>query len=205
VEGLAKAFRLGNASPISICYTKQPDGREKSPWPPKESGMTSSDSQQDRTRRIIEIKLDEASIGAHSAEVDHERQVAIFDILENNDFALEDGGAGPYKLRLAIVEKRLAIEISGEDGAALTTHLLSLTPFSRLIKDYFMVCESYYEAIRTAPPSRIEALDMGRRALHDEGGQILAQRLKGKIATDRETARRLFTLICALHWKGERA
>jgi uncharacterized protein (UPF0262 family) len=167
--------------------------------------MTSSDDpQQHRTRRIIDIKLDDSSIGAHSPEVDHERQVAIFDITERNDFALEDGTPGPYRLRLAIVERRLALEIAGEDGTVLTTHLLSLTPFSRLIKDYFMVCESYYEAIRTAPPSRIEALDMGRRALHDEGGQILAQRLAGKIATDRETARRLFTLICALHWKGDR-
>jgi uncharacterized protein (UPF0262 family) len=166
--------------------------------------MTSSDDLGNRSRRIIDIKLDEASIGSHTPEVEHERQVAIFDILERNEFALEDGSPGPYKLRLAIVEKRLALEIAGEDSVPLTTHLLSLTPFSRLIKDYFMVCESYYEAIRTAPPSRIEALDMGRRALHDEGGQILAQRLSGKIATDRETARRLFTLICALHWKGDR-
>jgi uncharacterized protein (UPF0262 family) len=166
--------------------------------------MTSSDDLGNRSRRVIDIKLDETSIGSHTPEVEHERQVAIFDILERNEFALEDGTPGPYKLRLAIVEKRLALEIAGEDNVPLTTHLLSLTPFSRLIKDYFMVCESYYEAIRTAPPSRIEALDMGRRALHDEGGQILAQRLSGKIATDRETARRLFTLICALHWKGDR-
>jgi uncharacterized protein (UPF0262 family) len=166
--------------------------------------MTSASSEQDETSRIVEIKLDEASIGRNSPEVEHERQVAIFDLLENNSFALDDGAPGPYKLRLAIVENRLAIEVSNEGGTPLNTFLLSLSPFSKLIKDYFLVCESYYEAIRTAPPSRIEALDMGRRSLHDEGGQLLIRRLKDKITTDRETARRLFTLICALHWKGER-
>jgi uncharacterized protein (UPF0262 family) len=166
--------------------------------------MTSSDSEQDRPDRIIAITLDEASIGRNSAEVEHERQVAIFDLLEDNQFSLDNGAPGPYRLRLAIVENRLAIEISSEDGAPLNVFLLSLSPFSKLIKDYFLVCESYYEAIKIAPPSRIEALDMGRRALHDEGGQILIRRLTGKFTTDRETARRLFTLICALHWKGER-
>lgn len=165
--------------------------------------MTSSSSEQDQTSRIVDIKLDEASIGRNSAEVEHERQVAIFDLLEENCFSLDDGAPGPYMLRLAIVENRLAIEVSDEDGKTLNTFLLSLSPFSKLIKDYFLVCESYYEAIRTAPPSRIEALDMGRRGLHDEGGQILMRRLNGKITTDKETARRLFTLICALHWKGE--
>jgi len=166
--------------------------------------MTSSDDEADNSARIIEIELDEASIGRNTPEVEHERQVAIFDILENNSFALDDGAPGPYRLRLAIVDRRLALEVNGESPPPLNTFLLSLSPFSRLIKDYFMVCESYYEAIRTSPPSRIEALDMGRRALHDEGGQILVHRLKGKATLDRETARRLFTLICALHWKGER-
>lgn len=166
--------------------------------------MTSSDDEADKSARIIEIELDEASIGRNTPEVEHERQVAIFDILENNSFALDEGAPGPYRLRLAIVDRRLAVEVNGERPPPLNTFVLSLSPFSRLIKDYFMVCESYYEAIRTSPPSRIEALDMGRRALHDEGGQILVQRLKGKATLDRETARRLFTLICALHWKGER-
>jgi uncharacterized protein (UPF0262 family) len=166
--------------------------------------MTASDDKADKSARIIEIELDEASIGRNTPEVEHERQVAIFDILENNSFALDDGAPGPYRLRLAILDRRLALEIYGKSSPPLNTFLLSLSPFSRLIKDYFMVCESYYEAIRTSPPSRIEALDMGRRALHDEGGQILVQRLKGKATLDRETARRLFTLICALHWKGER-
>jgi len=166
----------------------------------------SDDNKQDQPNRIADIELDEDSIGRNTPEVEHERQVAIFDILDGNSFALDGGPPGPYKLRLAIVERRLVIEIRDEQGSEppLNTFLLSLSPFSRLIKDYFMVCESYYEAIRTAPPSRIEALDMGRRALHDEGGQILLQRLEGKVTADRETARRLFTLICALHWKGER-
>ncbi|MGF1622291.1 MAG: UPF0262 family protein [Rhodomicrobiaceae bacterium] len=166
--------------------------------------MTASDDEADKSACIIEIELDETSIGRNTPEVEHERQVAIFDILENNSFALDDGGPGPYRLRLAILDRRLALEVYGKNSPPLNTFLLSLSPFSRLIKDYFMVCESYYEAIRTSPPSRIEALDMGRRALHDEGGQILVQRLKGKATLDRETARRLFTLICALHWKGER-
>lgn len=164
--------------------------------------MTSDSDANRQTSRIIEIKLDESSIGRNTAEVEHERQVAIFDILDANHFALDDGRPGPYRLRIAIVEKRLAIEISSDERAVLTTFVLSLSPFSRLIKDYFMVCESYYEAIKTAPPSRIEAVDMGRRALHDEGSRILTERLKGKITTDFDTARRLFTLICALHWKG---
>lgn len=167
--------------------------------------MTSSESEQGSQNHIVDIQLDEASIGRNSPEVEHERQVAIFDLLENNSFELEEGKPGPYKLRLAIVEKRLAIEVSDEEGVPLNTFLLSLSPLSKLIKDYFLVCESYYEAVRTSPPSRIEALDMGRRALHDEGGQILTHRLQGKIKTDRETARRLFTLISALHWKGDRS
>ncbi|MGB0085389.1 MAG: UPF0262 family protein [Rhodomicrobiaceae bacterium] len=164
--------------------------------------MTSQNDEQEQRNRIIDIKLDEVSIRSTTTEIDHERQVAIFDILEANNFALAEGVNGPYRLRLAIVEKRLAIEISSEDKVPISTFVLSLTPFNKLIKDYFLVCESYYDAIKTAPPSRIEALDMGRRALHDEGSRILVERLKGKVNTDFETARRLFTLICALHWKG---
>jgi uncharacterized protein (UPF0262 family) len=164
--------------------------------------MTSQDDPKAKTGRIIDIKLDEVSIGRNTPEVEHERQVAIFDLLEANSFELVDSSPGPYRLRLAIVEKRLAIEIAGEDKAPITTFVLSLSPLSKLIKDYFLVCESYYDAIKTAPPSRIEALDMGRRALHDEGSRLLLKRLDGKINTDFDTARRLFTLICALHWKG---
>jgi uncharacterized protein (UPF0262 family) len=164
--------------------------------------MNSANELQDPCRRIVDIALDESSIGRNTAEVDHERQVAIFDILESNCFFLDDGPSGPYRLRLAIVEKRLVFEIFSEDRALLTTFVLSLTPLGKLIKDYFLVCESYYDAIKTAPPSRIEALDMGRRGLHDEGSRVLMERLKGKITTDFDTSRRPFTLICALHWKG---
>jgi uncharacterized protein (UPF0262 family) len=151
--------------------------------------------------RIVDVELDERSIARNTPEVEHERKVAIFDLLEDNSFALDDGAAGPYRLRLSITENRLCFEIVGATADA-TTFLLSLSPFSKLIKDYFLVCESYYEAIKTAPPARIEALDMGRRGLHDEGSHLLIERLKGKVTTDFETARRLFTLICALHWRG---
>jgi uncharacterized protein (UPF0262 family) len=153
------------------------------------------------TARIIDIQLDENSIARNTPEVDHERKVAIFDLLEKNSFALDGGGQGPYRLKLSITENRLCFEVSCT-GSEPVSFLLSLSPFSKLIKDYFLVCESYYEAIKTAPPSRIEALDMGRRGLHDEGSHLLIERLKGKITTDFETARRLFTLICALHWRG---
>ena len=164
--------------------------------------MSTADEPQDKSSLSIDITLDEASIDRNTAEIEHERQVAIFDILESNKFSLDDGVAGPYRLRLAIMEKRLVIDILSEERSPLTTFVLSLSPLSKLIKDYFLVCESYYEAIKTAPPSRIEALDMGRRALHDEGSRLLIERLNGKITTDFETARRLFTLICTLHWKG---
>jgi len=152
--------------------------------------------------RLIDITVDEQSISHNSPEVQHERKVAIFDLLENNQFRLENGTIGPYSLHLEIVENRLAFHVAQEDGSHGMTFLLSLSPFRKLIKDYFFVCESYYAAIKTEPPSRIEALDMGRRALHNEGTQILQQRLHGKISVDFDTARRLFTLICALHWRG---
>lgn len=164
--------------------------------------MHSENGTENSTSRIIDIVLDEQSIGRNTPEVDHERQVAIFDLLEGNTFELENGPDGPYCLRLAIAEKRLVFEVADEQHTPITAHMLSLTPFSKIIKDYFLICESYYEAIKTAPPSRIEAVDMGRRGLHDEGSRLLMERLKGKIATDFTTARRLFTLICALHWKG---
>jgi uncharacterized protein (UPF0262 family) len=151
--------------------------------------------------RIIDIQLDENSIARNTVEVEHERKVAIFDLLEKNSFALDGGAQGPYKLKLSITENRLCFDIACTDSEPVT-FVLSLTPFSKLIKDYFLVCGSYYEAIKTAPPSRIETLDMGRRGLHDEGSHLLIDRLKGKITTDFETARRLFTLICALHWRG---
>ena len=152
--------------------------------------------------RLIDITLDEASIGRNTADVEHERKIAIFDLLEENEFALIDRAEGPYTLHLSIAENRLVFAVGDEDHAPITSFLLSLSPFRRIVKDYFLVVESYHEAIKTAPPSRIEAIDMGRRGLHDEGSQLLMERLKGKIALDFDTARRLFTLICALHWKG---
>lgn len=153
--------------------------------------------------RLIEVTLDDASIGSNSPEVDHERQVAIFDLLEENCFELVNGPEGPYKIMIAIAEQRLSFAITqAEADAPCATFLLSLTPFRGVVKDYFMVCESYFEAIKSAPPSRIEALDMGRRGLHDEGSKLLMERLDGKVRMDMPTARRLFTLLCALHWKG---
>jgi uncharacterized protein (UPF0262 family) len=152
--------------------------------------------------RLIAITLDEKSTATTNSNIEHEREVAIFDILEGNSFALEGRDEGPYKLNLALIDDRLVLNVTNEADAAVITHMLSLTPLKRIMKDYFMICESYYEAIRSAPPSRIQAIDMGRRALHDEGSRALVERLKGKITLDKDTSRRLFTLICALHWKG---
>jgi uncharacterized protein (UPF0262 family) len=153
--------------------------------------------------RLIEVTLDEASIGRSLPEVDHERQVAVYDLLEENFFELHDGPQGPYKITIAMAEQRLALAITAGGGCdAAANFLLSLSPFRRIVKDYFLVCENYFDAIKSAPPSRIEALDMGRRALHDEGSKLLLERLDGKIRMDMPTARRLFTLLCALHWKG---
>jgi len=152
--------------------------------------------------RLAAVTLDEASIGRSSKEVEHERAVAIYDLIENNTFQPVDHGGGPYVLKLGISGNRLVFDIRLADGTPVVAHMLSLTPFSRVVKDYFTVCDSYYAAIRTATPDRIEALDMGRRGLHDEGSHIVMERLKRKVDIDFETARRLFTLITVLHWKG---
>ncbi len=152
--------------------------------------------------RLVAITLDEASIRRANPNIEHEREVAIYDILESNKFELDGRDGGPWVLNLGLVEDRLVFAVAQEATDDTFTVVLSLTPLRRLIKDYFMVCESYYEAIRTAPPSRIQSIDMGRKALHDEGSRVLLERLKGKISVDGDTARRLFTLICALHWKG---
>ena len=152
--------------------------------------------------RLTAINLDQASIRPGNPNIEHEREVAIFDILESNHFALDGRDDGPYSLDLSIVEDRLVFAVGRENGGDTFTVVLSFTPLRRILKDYFLVCESYYQAIRTAPPSRIQSIDMGRRTLHDEGSRVLMERLKGKITMDRDTARRLFTLICALHWKG---
>ena len=152
--------------------------------------------------KLVAITFDEASIGRGNPNIEHERKVAVYDILEGNRFALDGRDGGPYTLNLSIVEDRLVFAVAQEGSDETFTVVLSLTPLRRIMKDYFIVCETYYQAIRSAPPSRIQAIDMGRRALHDEGSRILAERLSGKITVDRDTARRLFTLICALHWRG---
>ncbi len=154
------------------------------------------------TNRLVGVTLDEASLGRGTPDQEHERAIAIYDLIERNHFALPEFNGGPYAVHLALVERRLAFEVRDAGGTALVTHHLSLTPLKRLIKDYEMVCESYYAAIRTATPAQIEAIDMGRRGLHDEAAVILVERLAGKVDLDRETARRFFTLIYALHWKG---
>lgn len=150
--------------------------------------------------RLQSIVIDEASLASVSRDQEHERQVAVFDILESNHFRPEEATGGPYDLVIALIENRLALDVRGPGYER--RHLLSMSPFRGVIKDYFMVCESYYDAIRNATPGQIEALDMGRRGLHNEGSALLRERLKGKIETDADTARRLFTLICALHWRG---
>lgn len=152
--------------------------------------------------RLVKVRLDETSIERGSPDQEHERQIAIYDLIDDNTFAVPDHSGGPYELTIALYDAKLAFEVNVEDGVTVTTHILSLTPFRRLFKDYFLVCESYYAAIRTATPAQIEAIDMGRRGLHDEGAALLAERLKGKILCDQPTYRRLFTLITALHWKG---
>jgi uncharacterized protein (UPF0262 family) len=154
-------------------------------------------------QRLVGVTLDANSIGRNNAEVDHEREIAIFDLLEANSFALEESEKdGPYTLHLSLVDNRLVLTVGDADREPITNVALSLSPFRRIVKDYFLMCESYYQAIKTQPPSRIEAIDVGRRGLHDEGSRLLMERLKGKINVDIATARRLFTLLCALHWKG---
>jgi uncharacterized protein (UPF0262 family) len=152
--------------------------------------------------RLVAVTFDETSIARGQANIDHEREVAILDLIDSNHFELSGRDDGPYRLRLSIMDDRLVFTVGNDESEALVTHVLSLTPLRRLVRDYFIVCDSYYDAIRTAPPSRIQAIDMGRRALHDEGSRLLAERLSGKIDVDHDTARRLFTLVCALHWKG---
>jgi uncharacterized protein (UPF0262 family) len=154
------------------------------------------------TKRLVKVSLDENTIGAASRDIEHERAIAIYDLIEENSFSPVGHDGGPYCLALQVVENRLVFDIRTESGDPVIAHYLSLSPFRRLVKDYFLVCESYYQAIRTATPSHIEAIDMGRRALHNEGSELLQQRLKNKVAVDFDTARRLFTLLTVLHWKG---
>lgn len=152
------------------------------------------------THRLEKVELDEESLAAVSRDQEQERQIAIFDLLEENYFRPEGAQAGPYDLKMGLIENRLLLDVRGPGYER--RHILSLSPFRSLIRDYFMVCESYYQAIRNSTPAQIEALDMGRRGLHNEASDLLRKRLEGKIDTDQDTARRLFTLICALHWRG---
>jgi uncharacterized protein (UPF0262 family) len=151
---------------------------------------------------LIAIVLDETSIGRAPPDVEHERAVAVYDLIEENTFKPVDQPDGPYRLALSLVERRLVFDIRSEADEPLVTHILSLTPFRKIVKDYFLICESYYEAIKTGSPNRIEAIDMGRRGVHNEGSRLLMDRLDGKIVVDFDTARRLFTLVCVLHWRG---
>src|SRR5690606_2965444 len=143
----------------------------------------------DARNRITAVILDEDSIGRTGPDIEHERAIAIYDLIEENLFAPEGADGGPYTLHIAITGSRLMFDIRRESGEPVVAHLLSLTPFRRIVKDYFMICDSYYEAIRTATPDRIEAIDMGRRGIHDEGSRTLMERLNGKVRVDFETAR----------------
>ncbi len=155
-----------------------------------------------RARRLIGVELDDASVVRRGPEVEHERRVAIYDLLEDNDFALVDGAPGPYRLSLGVEENRVTFDVRDGSDARLAHFRLPLTPFRGVIRDYFTICESYYEAIKAASPSRIEAIDVGRRSLHDEGAELLRERLAARVSIDTDTARRLFTLVCVLHVRG---
>ena len=152
--------------------------------------------------RIVKIDLDERTVVRRNADVEHERAIAIFDLLEENTFALTGGAPGPFHLSLSVEENRLVLDIRSTAEEAIERVLVPLAPFRGIIKDYFMVCETYFAAIRTASPSRIEAIDMGRRALHNEGSEQLRERLAERVTVDLDTARRLFTLLCVLHIRG---
>lgn len=149
-------------------------------------------------QRIARITLDEKTVIRRSPDIEHERRVAIYDLLEANSFQPAGAFEGPYHVLMGMEENRMALDIHDVDETHLIRVLLPLTPFRRIIKDYFTVCESYFQAIKSASPSKIEAIDMGRRGLHNDGSDLLRARLEGKIAVDNETARRLFTLICIL-------
>jgi uncharacterized protein (UPF0262 family) len=152
--------------------------------------------------RLSAIELDEASVVYRTRAIEQEREVAVYDLLERNSFRLEGSDGGPYHLKLGLAENRLVLDVSLEDGTPHGRVLVPLLPLRKVVKDYFLVCENYYKAIRTAPPHQIESLDMARRALHDEGARELTARLKGKVETDFTTARRLFTLLCVLQMRG---
>ena len=156
--------------------------------------------------RIIAVELDDKTIIWRNADIEQERRIAIFDLIEDNHFAPQraypEGYAGPYRIRLRVEEGRLALDIAAENGTLLETLVLGLARFRRPLRDYFAICDSYYQAIRAATPQQIETIDMARRGIHNEAAELLKERLDGKIEVDFDTARRLFTLICVLHIRG---
>jgi uncharacterized protein (UPF0262 family) len=157
--------------------------------------------------RIIHIDLDDSALPPPTPEIEQERKVAMFDLLEENSFVLPDRDDrpvphGPYRLGLSIRERRLVFDIVTEDNQPAGEFHLSLGPFRQVVKDYFQICESYFSAVKIAAPSQIETIDMARRGIHNEGARILQERLEGKAEVDTDTARRLFTLICVLHFGG---
>jgi uncharacterized protein (UPF0262 family) len=164
-----------------------------------EQSVTTADKSPDR---LIDITIDAKSLGRSNSNIEHEREVAIFDILDGNVFRLDGHDDGPYRLNLSLADDRLVLAITPDAGGETIEQSVALMPLKRIVKDYFMVCESYYEAVRTAPPARIQAIDVSRRGLHDEGSTLLKDKLLPKIIVDGDTARRLFTLVCSLHWKG---
>ncbi len=153
---------------------------------------------------LIHIEIDDANLPTPTPEIEQERKVAVFDLLEDNSFALprDEADAGPYKLNLSIKERRLVFDIADEGDDKAAEFHLSLGPFRQVVKDYFQICESYFDAVKKLPPSQIEAIDMARRGIHNEGARVLQERLDGKADVDIDTARRLFTLICVLHFGG---
>ena len=157
--------------------------------------------------KIVQIDIDDSALAPPTPEIEQERRVAVFDLLEENSFVVpaRDGRAvpeGPYRLHLAIRERRLVFDVQTEDGEAAAEFHLALGPFRQVVKDYFQICESYFDAVKKLPPSQIEAIDMARRGIHNEGARVLQERLEGKAEVDTDTARRLFTLICVLHFGG---
>jgi uncharacterized protein (UPF0262 family) len=156
----------------------------------------------DESERIVDFKLDEATVVRRSPEVEHERKIAVFDLLEENSFSPVGDFTGPYHLRLSIVEGRLAFDIRDSSDEPVKSVILALSPFRRIVNEYFEICDSYFTAIKASTPSQIEAIDMGRRGLHNDGSDLLRERLADKIELDHPTARRLFTLICVLHIRG---
>ncbi len=157
--------------------------------------------------RLSDVTIDDSALPPPTPEIEQERRVAIFDLLEDNSFALPDRDgraipAGPYRLNLAIRDKRLVFDLATEDGREVGAFHLSLGPFRQTVKDYYQICDSYFDAVKRLPPSQIEAIDMARRGIHNEGARVLQERLEGKAEVDIDTARRLFTLICVLHWGG---